>query len=272
MADEKKKTGYQSPWEDQLKETANKILNREKFSYDLNGDALYKQYKDRYTQQGRQAMMDTMGQAAALTGGYGNSYAQSVGQQTYQGYMQGLTDKIPTLYQIALDKYTNEGNQMRDNMNLMMQQDEIGYGRYRDQLADQNAAYSKLMALMTGYGYKPSDAEMEAAGMSASQRDAILRLGAYAPAPVYYEEEEPRKGAYVPPSENPSSDGDSTRKLGNYGQLMSDLNTMTSGTDASGNKMTKKEISDVIWEAVDEGKITQNQQAALLKKYNKNTK
>ena len=200
MADEKKKTGYQSPWEDQLKETANKILNREKFSYDLNGDALYKQYKDRYTQQGKQAMMDTMGQAQAMTGGYGNSYAQSVGQQTYQGYMQGLTDKIPTLYQIAMDKYTNEGNQMRDNMNLMMQQDEIDYGRYRDQLADQNTAYSKLMALMTGYKYKPSEAEMEAAGMSASQRDAILRLGAYAPAPVYYEEDEPRKGAYVDPN------------------------------------------------------------------------
>lgn len=192
MADEKKKTGYQSPWEDQLKETANKILNREKFSYDLNGDALYKQYKDRYTQQGRQAMMDTMGQAQAMTGGYGNSYAQSVGQQTYQGYMQGLNDKIPSLYQIALDKYTTEGNQMRDNMNLMQQQDEIGYGRYRDQLADQNTAYSKLMALMTGYGYKPSEAEMSAAGMSAAQRDAILGLGDYAP--VYYYEEEATGG------------------------------------------------------------------------------
>ena len=192
MADEKKKTGYQSPWEDQLKETANKILNREKFSYDVNGDALYKQYKDRYTQQGRQAMMDTMGQAQAMTGGYGNSYAQSVGQQTYQGYMQGLNDKIPTLYQIAMDKYTNEGNQMRDNMNLMMQQDDIEYGRYRDRLADQNTAYSKLMALMTGYGYKPSDAEMSAAGMSAAQRDAILGLGDYAP--VYYYEEEATGG------------------------------------------------------------------------------
>lgn len=241
MENEKKKTGYQSPWEDQLRETANKILNREKFSYDVNGDALYKQYKDRYTQQGRQAMMDTMGQAQAMTGGYGNSYAQSVGQQTYQGYMQGLTDKIPTLYQIAMDKYTSEGNQMRDNMNLMMQQENLEYGRFRDQvgdqqwqdtfdygksrdeiadqqwretfdysksrdqLSDQQNAYSKLMALMTGYGYKPSEAEMSAAGMSASQRDAILMLGAYAP--VYYEEEEPRKGAYVPPSENPSSGG-----------------------------------------------------------------
>lgn len=175
MENEKKKTGYQSTWQDQLRETANKILNREKFSYDLNGDALYKQYKDRYTQQGRQAMMDTMGQAQAMTGGYGNSYAQSVGQQSYQGYMQGLNDQVPQLYQIALDKYTREGDQMRDNMSLMLQQDDIAYGRYRDQLADQNTAYNKLMALMTGYNYEPTAEELEAAGMTTAQKNAVLK-------------------------------------------------------------------------------------------------
>lgn len=176
MADEKKKTGYQSTWQDQLRDTANKIINREKFSYDVNGDALYKQYKDRYTQMGKQAMMDTMGQAATLTGGYGNSYAQNVGQQAYQGYMQQLTDKIPTLYQVALDKYTREGDQLRDNANLMMQQDQIDYGRYRDQLADQDAAYTKLLALMTGYRYQPTAEEMAAAGMTEAQMRAILGL------------------------------------------------------------------------------------------------
>lgn len=176
MADEKKKTGYQSTWQDQMKDTANKIINREKFTYDLNGDALYKQYKDRYIQQGKQAMMDTMGQAQAMTGGYGNSYAQTVGQQTYQGYLQGLNDQVPQLYQLALDKYTREGADLRDNMNMMMQQDSIDYGRYRDQKADQDAAYNKLMALMTGYGYKPSAEEMAAAGMTKAQMRAILGL------------------------------------------------------------------------------------------------
>lgn len=176
MENEKKKTGYQSTWQDQLKDTANKIINREKFSYDLNGDALYKQYKDRYIQQGKQAMMDTMGQVQAMTGGYGNSYAQTVGQQTYQGYLQGMNDQVPQLYQIALDKYTREGADMRDNMNMMMQQDNIDYGRYRDQLADQDAAYNKLMALMTGYGYKPTPEEMAAAGMTEAQYRAIMGI------------------------------------------------------------------------------------------------
>ena len=86
--------------------------NRGKFSYDLNGDALYKQYKDQYVNQGKQAMMDAMGQASAMTGGYGNSYAQTVGQQTYQGYLQGLNDKIPELYQLAYDRHEQEGQDL----------------------------------------------------------------------------------------------------------------------------------------------------------------
>lgn len=76
----------QGTFDEQVRELFEKLQNQEKFSYDLNGDALYQQYKDQYTTQGKLAMMDTMGQAAALTGGYGNSYAQGVGQQAYHCY------------------------------------------------------------------------------------------------------------------------------------------------------------------------------------------
>lgn len=127
---------YQSQWQQTLNDTINKIQNREKFTYDLNGDALYQQYKDRYIQQGQQAMMDTMGQAAALTGGYGNSYAQSVGQQTYQGYLQGLNDKIPELYQLALDQYNQQGNDLMNQYSLLADRENTDYGRYRDQVGD----------------------------------------------------------------------------------------------------------------------------------------
>ena len=87
-------------------------MNREDFQYDMNGDALYQQYKDRYMEMGRDAMEDTMGQAAALTGGYGSSYAQSVGQQAYNSYMQQLGDVVPELYQLAYDRYQDKGNQL----------------------------------------------------------------------------------------------------------------------------------------------------------------
>ena len=51
------------------------------FQYDPGADPLYGITRDRYVQQGRMAMKDSMGQAAALTGGYGSSYGQAVGQQ-----------------------------------------------------------------------------------------------------------------------------------------------------------------------------------------------
>ena len=127
---------YQSAWQTQLNDAIQKILNREKFSYDLNGDMLYQQYKDQYTTQGKMAMMDTMGQAQAMTGGYGNSYAQSVGQQAYQGYLQQLNDKIPELYQLALNQYNAEGDDMYNQASLMAQMEDQDYGRYRDKVSD----------------------------------------------------------------------------------------------------------------------------------------
>lgn len=135
---------YQSPWQAQLSDTINRILNREKFSYDLNGDALYQQYKDQYINQGKLAMMDTMGQAAAMTGGYGNSYAQSVGQQAYQGYLQGLNDKIPELYQLALSKYQMEGDELYNQYSMLGAQEQQDYGRYRDTVSDWNTETDRL--------------------------------------------------------------------------------------------------------------------------------
>lgn len=135
---------YQSNWQAQLDETLNKILNREKFSYDLNGDALYQQYKDQFTTQGQQAMMDTMGQAQAMTGGYGNSYAQTVGQQTYQGYLQQLNDKVPELYQIALNQYNQEGQDLYNQYGLYADRENLDYGRYRDAVSDYNTELARL--------------------------------------------------------------------------------------------------------------------------------
>ena len=134
---------YQSQWQAGLDEIMNKILNRENFSYDLNGDALYQQYKDQYTLQGQQAMMDTMGQAQAMTGGYGNSYAQTVGQQVYQGHMQQLNDKIPELYQLALDQYNREGDEMYQQYGLLADRENQDYGRYQDSLDNWNTAYNQ---------------------------------------------------------------------------------------------------------------------------------
>ena len=105
---------YDSPYADALEALYDQILGRPDFSYDLARDPMYQQYRQQYLSQGRLAMEDTMGMAAGLTGGYGSSYSQNVGQQAYGHYLQGLNDMVPQLYSLALDQYTAQGQALAD--------------------------------------------------------------------------------------------------------------------------------------------------------------
>ena len=129
---ENKPGAYQSKWDGMIQDYINQIKNREKFSYDVNSDALYQQYRDLYAQQGQMAMMDTMGQAAAMTGGYGNSYAQTAGQQMYGQYLGKLNEIVPELYQQAYNRYTQEGQDLYNLYGLAMDQENMDYSRYQD--------------------------------------------------------------------------------------------------------------------------------------------
>ena len=120
----------------QMQDALKALQNRKKFSYDVNSDALYQQYKDKSVEQGKQAMQDTMGQAAALTGGYGSTYGQAVGQQQYNAYLQNLNDVVPELYQLALERYNMEGDDLKTQYSLLADQYQQEYGQYRDMLSD----------------------------------------------------------------------------------------------------------------------------------------
>lgn len=130
----------QPAWVDEsnVKEYADALLNRKDFSFDVNENALYNQYKDIYQKQGNLAMMDRMGQAAALAGGYGSSYAASAGAQAYQQSLDKLTEKIPELYQLAMEQYQLEGQNLKDKYNTAYGEREASYGQYRDSVADWN--------------------------------------------------------------------------------------------------------------------------------------
>lgn len=127
---------YSSAWQQQLDAAMDKILNREPFQYDLNGDALYQRYKDQAVQSGRMAMLDTLGRSAALTGGYASSYAQTAGQQSYQQYLQGLWDKVPELYAAAREGYDRQVQQDLDRYNTLQSRENQDYSRYQDSLSN----------------------------------------------------------------------------------------------------------------------------------------
>ena len=109
------------------------INSRPAFSYDQNTDPTFQQFKDQYTAGGNKAMRDTMGNAAALTGGYGNSYATTAGSQAFDAYMEQLNNKGLELRQNALNEYNQQTEDLYNQLNAAMSVEDRAYQQYLDQ-------------------------------------------------------------------------------------------------------------------------------------------
>ena len=161
---------YSSRWSGRMEDLLEQYQNREAFAYDVNQDPLYQHYKDSYIRGGKLAMEDTLGQAAALTGGYGSSYAQTAGQQAYNQYLEGLNDVAPQLYQSARDRYDQAGQNLLERYNLLRSQDELDYSRY--QYDSELARYQ--VELMLQMGALPSEDLLTQSGLSPEYIAALL--------------------------------------------------------------------------------------------------
>lgn len=135
QAQKKEKPEFQWDQDEELNALLDEILNSQDFSYRLDGDALYRQYRDQAVENGRLAMADTMGQAAALTGGYANSYAQSVGQQAYNKELGTLADRIPELYNLAMEQYKLKSQNLKDKYSLLSGQKQDAFDQYESSLS-----------------------------------------------------------------------------------------------------------------------------------------
>ena len=204
-----KRPQYAGTYEDRLKAVYDKIDSREPFRYDADKDPLYRLARDRYTRLGKLAMRDTMGKAAALTGGYASSYGQQVGQQAYDAQLQNLDAVVPELYQLAYNAYRSEGSALGEQAASLASRQSEEYKRYRDELDDyregkaaqraleqeryerekaaaqlayqrqkdalgaQQKNYSNLTAVIKASGYAPTDDELTASGMTRAAADAL---------------------------------------------------------------------------------------------------
>lgn len=127
---------YSSKWQDTVDSLIDSIANRESFSYDPMSDPAYLRYRDEYSSLGRLAMMDTLAEAASLTGGYGNSYGQTAADQAYKQYLSKLSEVMPTLRSAALDRYNSEGDRLGELLSLYRDLESGDYDRYRQALED----------------------------------------------------------------------------------------------------------------------------------------
>ena len=143
----KKPGAYSSPWKDSMDQIMGQIQDRGPFQYDPGKDPVYLQSMQRYQQMGREAMMDTMGQASAMTGGYGSSYAQNAGQQTYQRYLQSLSDQLPRFQQMALDQYRAVGDDLYRKYGMMSDREKEDYNRYQVTVNHYNSELDRLQGI-----------------------------------------------------------------------------------------------------------------------------
>ncbi len=120
---------YEDKYGAKVDELFDRVMNREDFSYDMESDPNYQVYKDMYTREGNRAMQDTLAQVAQNAGG-NNSYAVSAAAQANNYYMQQLADKVPELYDAAYNRYMNEENLRRQDLELARMLESDDYNRY----------------------------------------------------------------------------------------------------------------------------------------------
>lgn len=186
---------YESLYEQQLAQLYGELTGRAPFSYDPEADGGFQQYTQLYTQRGRAAMEDTMGQAAALTGGYGSSYAQGAGQQAYSRYMQELMALLPEFEDRARSAYQQEENDLRARYDLLDQREQNTYGRWQDDVSlwekrlalaqeeydNASAEDRKLYETMLGHYRSKAQQEQKLSASGAEVSDGLPYGGASGP-------------------------------------------------------------------------------------------
>ena len=120
-----------------MRNLLNQIQQRDKFSYDINKDPLFQQALNSAKSSGSTAMKDTMGQAAALTGGYGSSYATAVGSSAYNNFLNQVYDSAPQYHDRAYQQYQDETNAL--------------YNQYAAESELANLDYQHMLNLYNAY-------------------------------------------------------------------------------------------------------------------------
>lgn len=162
-----KPSDYSSQYLPQMDAIMQKYGSQAPFNYDINGDMLYQQMKDQYIRNGQRAMMDAQGQASAMTGGYGSTYAQGVGQQQYNQYLEALNNNIPALYDRQYQQYRDQRGDLLNQFNMAGTLENTNYGRYRDTVGDwkdeTSRTYGEFMDSRS-FGYNKYLNEIQQAG------------------------------------------------------------------------------------------------------------
>lgn len=198
-------------WLQEAQSILQEINSGKKPTIDIASDPLYQQYQQIMQANAKRAMEDTMGQAAGLTGGYGSSYAQGVGQQAYNEEMRQLGDRALDIYQLRANEQAAERADLYNRLSAAQGMYDRAYAVEQDKLSEDwrqkqwNAEQAQqqiendwrqtqwdyntmqdtldrawdMINWSLQYGVEPSDADLQNAGITREQFNKAREYIAY---------------------------------------------------------------------------------------------
>ena len=132
---------YTDPYAERLESALSRLESREPFSYDPESDPVFQSYRDTYRREGDRAAKNTLGEAAALTGGQASTAAVAAASQARDYYNSKVGDVVPELYQLAWQMYQSEQNSLLGEIETLAGLSAAAYDRQTDRLAQDYAIY-----------------------------------------------------------------------------------------------------------------------------------
>lgn len=126
-------------YESRNKETMDALTGQVGSGYD--GSTLakaYQQYREQATDAAAKSAENAQATAAALAGGYGSSYADSVAKQNQATALEGIASAVPGLRSKALTEYQNEQNGLLAALSGMGTTEALDRSAYGSNLANYN--------------------------------------------------------------------------------------------------------------------------------------
>ena len=192
-------SSYTDPYADRLESALERLEAREPFSYNPEDDPAYQAYRTAYRREGDRAAKNSLGDAAALTGGQASTAAVVAASQARDTYNSKLGDVVPQLYEMAWQMYQGEQNSLLSEIEtlanlsasayaqnldsqeldykIFADQRDFSYGQYQDVLDRESAAEQSYYDRTYNYDRLAQSAQQSNADRAYDRAMAFLNAG-----------------------------------------------------------------------------------------------
>lgn len=192
-------SSYTDPYADRLESALERLEAREPFSYNPEDDPAYQAYRTAYRREGDRAAKNSLGDAAALTGGQASTAAVVAASQARDTYNSKLGDVVPQLYEMAWQMYQGEQNSLLSEIEtlanlsasayaqnldsqeldykIFADQRDFSYGQYQDVLDRESAAEQNYYDRTYNYDRLTQSAQQSSADRAYDRAMAFLNAG-----------------------------------------------------------------------------------------------